>query len=136
MVITATDRYHFHREPKNEELCLTGSRGVIAMSTVVSTKLLTVVAPSPIHGKGLFARSHIKRETYIGTYEGPQAKKNGSHVLWVYDENDEIVGRRGLNKLRYLNHSDKPNAEFDGFDLYALRNIRPGEEITIDYDPF
>ena len=100
------------------------------------TNRLTFVAPSPIHGKGLFAKEPISSETYIGTYLGPEAKKNGSHVLWVYDEEtDDVIGRRGLNKLRYLNHSDKPNAEFDGFDLYALRRIREGEEITIDYDP-
>ena len=97
---------------------------------------LTYVASSQIHGKGLFAKTKITKATYIGTYEGPQAKKNGSHVLWVYDDNGEVVGRRGLNKMRYVNHSDKPNAEFDGFDLYSTRAIKPDEEITINYEPF
>ncbi|MBT8075418.1 MAG: SET domain-containing protein, partial [Gammaproteobacteria bacterium] len=27
----------------------------------------------------------------------------------------------------------QPNGEMDGLDLYARRNIRAGEEITIDY---
>ena len=35
--------------------------------------------------------------------------------------------------LRYLNHCSKPNAEFDGPDLYAISDIKPGEEITFDY---
>nr|WP_242470281.1 SET domain-containing protein [Allochromatium vinosum] len=35
--------------------------------------------------------------------------------------------------LRWLNHSDDPNAEFDGFELYARRTIAVGSEITIDY---
>ncbi len=99
-------------------------------------KKLTYVASSPIHGKGLFAKTLIKKEIYLGTYQGPEAKRNGSHVLWVYDDDGEAVGRRGLNKMRYVNHSDKPNAEFDGFDLYSTRRIKPDEEITIDYEPF
>jgi SET domain-containing protein len=95
---------------------------------------LTYVAISPIHGKGLFARADIKTGTYLGTYQGPEAKRNGSHVLWVYFDDDTVIGRRGMNKLRYLNHSKRANAEFDGFDLYATRSISPNEEITINYD--
>ncbi|TNF91290.1 MAG: SET domain-containing protein [Gammaproteobacteria bacterium] len=91
------------------------------------------VARSGIHGKGLFARRHIMAGEYIGTFEGPVAKRNGSHVLWVYDgENWE--GRRGQNALRYLNHSENYNAEFQQFDLYAICNIKEGAEITIDYE--
>ncbi len=96
------------------------------------TRLLVYVDRSPIHGKGLFARQPIARGTYIGRYLGPAAKRNGSHVLWIED-GDGWVGRRGFNRLRYLNHDARPNAEFDGFDLYARRDIRVDEEITIDY---
>lgn len=99
-------------------------------------KKLTYVASSLIHGKGLFAKTGIKNEIYLGTYRGPEAKRNGSHVLWVYEDSGEIIGRRGLNKMRYVNHSDEPNAEFDGFDLYSTRPIQPNEEITINYEPF
>jgi len=90
------------------------------------------VRPSPIHGLGLFARTRIRKGQYLGTYEGPRVNRNGSHVLWVY-EGRGWTRRDGKNLLRYINHSNNPNAEFDGFDLYALRDIRPGEEITIDY---
>ena len=93
---------------------------------------LTVVNESTIHGKGLFAREEIEIDSWLGTYEGPEASRNGSHVLWVY-EDDGLVGRSGRNKLRYLNHSTNPNAEFNGFDLFALRDIRVGEEVTIHY---
>lgn len=95
---------------------------------------LSYVSESPIHGKGLFARERIPRDTYLGEYLGPYAKKSGSHVLWVHEDDGSVVGRSGRNKLRYLNHSDKPNAEFDGFHLYAIRAIKADEEITIDYD--
>ena len=95
---------------------------------------LTYVAPSSIHGRGLFARGRIPRGTFIGSFRGPRARRDGRYVLWVYYSR-RVVARSGRNKLRYLNHSDRPNAEFDGFDLYAKRTIRPDEEITIHYDP-
>ena len=41
--------------------------------------------------------------------------------------------KRGGNELRYLNHSDEPNAEMDGLHCYALTGIAAGAEITIDY---
>ncbi len=91
--------------------------------------------PSSIHGTGLFARREIPAGSYIGTYWGPEAKRNGPYVLWVSEDADEEhwIGRSGRNLLRYLNHSADCNAEFDGFDLYALRDIRAGEEITFYY---
>ncbi len=90
------------------------------------------VAESEIHGKGLFSSERIRPQTYIGTYQGPEAQRNGKYVLWLEDE-EGTVGRRGLNKLRYVNHSRRPNAEFRDFELYALRTIRPDEEITVHY---
>ena len=35
--------------------------------------------------------------------------------------------------LRFLNHSRTPNVEFDGPELYAMRDIAPGEELRFDY---
>jgi SET domain-containing protein len=91
-------------------------------------------APSAIHGFGLFARVAIPAGSYIGSYEGPRARRDGVYVLWVYEAIDrDPVGRSGRNLLRWLNHRDDGNAEFDGFDLYARRPIAAGEEITFDY---
>jgi uncharacterized protein len=91
-------------------------------------------APSPIHGFGCFARKDIAAGGHIGTYEGPEARRDGTYVLWVYEEDREPVGRSGRNLLRYLNHRKDGNAEFDGFALYAKRDIACGEEITFDYN--
>ena len=88
---------------------------------------------SKIHGYGLYARKKISKGDYMGEYDGPTVKKNGMHVLWVEDEDDKWIGRNGKNLLRYLNHSKKPHAEFIGFELFATRDIKPDEEITIDY---
>ena len=99
---------------------------------------LCLVADSPVHGRGLFARHDIPADTWIGHYDGPQTRENGMHVLWVeagatVDDCEEWIGYDGNNELRFLNHAREPNGEMDGLDLYAIRDIRSGEEITIDY---
>ena len=88
---------------------------------------------SPIHGRGLFASRRIRRGEHIGTFEGARTKSDGPHVLWVWRDDGQVEGIRGRNALRYLNHATAPNAEFEGPDLYALRDIAPGHEITIHY---
>lgn len=97
---------------------------------------LCFVADSPVHGRGLFARHHIPASTWIGHYDGRQTSENGMHVLWVDEgqDADELwIGYDGINELRFLNHAKNPNAEMDGLELYAARDIDEGEEITIDY---
>lgn len=91
------------------------------------------VGRSPIHGKGVFARRRIRTGAFIGSFEGTPTRRDGTHVLWVLDEDGQQVGIRGRNELRFLNHSSKPNAEFVGADLYAVRNIQPGAEVVFDY---
>ena len=93
-------------------------------------------APSTIHGTGLFAKRNIKKGEYIGTYHGPDAKRNGTYVLWVYEngEDQPPIGRSGKNLLRYLNHKKPGNAEFDGFDLFARVAIKADQEITFNYE--
>jgi len=95
---------------------------------------LVYVDRSPIHGRGLFARQPIAKDEYLGSYEGRTTRRNGMHVLWVWSEQDECwQGIDGANEMRFLNHSDQPNADWWGTDLYALRAIAQGEEITFDY---
>lgn len=93
----------------------------------------TVVRQSSIHGKGLFASADIEQHSYLGEYEGPVVDDNGMHVLWAEIDEGEWIGRDGRNQLRYLNHSAEPCCEFDGFELFAIRPIRAGEELTINY---
>jgi hypothetical protein len=91
------------------------------------------VGPSGVHGRGLFAQTRLRPGSYIGRFEGAHTTRDGEHVLWVIDEDDRRRGVRGENDLRFLNHSAEPNAELDGVDLYAIRNIQPGSEIFIHY---
>jgi SET domain-containing protein len=96
---------------------------------------LYYIKESKIHGTGLYARGKIKQGDYMGEYDGPEVTINSSHVLWVEEDADDEVwtGRDGKNLLRYINHSKKPHAEFIGFELFALCDIWPNVEITIDY---
>ena len=94
---------------------------------------LVYTGPSQIHGTGLFARLRLEEGSFIGTYSGPTVKRDGTYVLWVYEEDQGAVGRSGRNLLRYLNHAKDCNAEFDGFELYAIKPIEKDEEITFDY---
>ncbi|MEM8884877.1 MAG: SET domain-containing protein-lysine N-methyltransferase [Planctomycetota bacterium] len=97
------------------------------------------VQPSSIHGRGLFAARNIPAGTHLGQYEGPQvlAEEEESldmtYVLWVWDDEDNVFGIDGRNELRYVNHSGRPNVEFVGADLYTLRDISLGEELTHHY---
>jgi SET domain-containing protein len=94
---------------------------------------LVLVRKSPIHGRGVFARKLLRANTRVGTYDGEHVTENDTYVLWVEYADGEVVGIDGKNQLKYLNHSKQPNAEFWGDQLMTLRDIRPGEEITIDY---
>ncbi|NNK33057.1 MAG: SET domain-containing protein [Xanthomonadales bacterium] len=92
------------------------------------------VAPSPIHGQGLFAAEPLSPGQLIGVYDGPVVEQDGAHVLWIENEaGDGWTGFDGCNEMRFLNHSDEPNAEMDGLHCYSLTRIPRGAEITIDY---
>jgi hypothetical protein len=91
------------------------------------------VRVSPVHGKGVFARRRLSRGQLIGRFEGDRTTENGTYVLWLIDVDGSEVGVRGRNALRFLNHGDPANAEFEDAELYAIRNVQPGSEILIDY---
>ena len=97
---------------------------------------LFYVDQSGIHGRGLFAKQPLKKGSYLGSYKGPETtdmEGAGPHVLWAEQDDGSWLGRDGRNVLRYLNHHHRPNCEFDGFDLYALRHIPADAELTIHY---
>lgn len=91
------------------------------------------VRESSIHGLGVFAASDIPPGAAIGLYEGDVTDENGTHVLWVEQDDGSELGIDGRNDLRYLNHSAAPNCEFDGPELYSLISISPGQELTFHY---
>jgi hypothetical protein len=91
----------------------------------------TYVANSNIHGKGLFTKITIADGKKIGWLQCHPTEVDGIYVLWI----NEQQGIEVTCDLRYINHSDHPNAcYYDDLSVVALRNIEPDEEITHDYN--
>jgi uncharacterized protein len=103
------------------------------------------VKRSRIHGRGCFAAAHFARRKKIAEYTGEritnaEAERRGRRrVLRIsgLDDRWSIDGSRGGNGTHYINHSCRPNSFMQTVRghllVLALRDIRSGEEITIDY---
>lgn len=92
---------------------------------------LVEVKDSGIHGKGLFSKRAIKKDTVIGRLEGKPCKNDGPHVLWMNEGKDKF---KVTNDLKFINHSKKANvAYYDDFTVVALKNIKKGDELVHDY---
>jgi uncharacterized protein len=100
-----------------------------------------VVAPSPIHGKGVFATEPIRKGRPIGRFEGNVLREDDEnsrdpHVIWLTDRRRSAPYPLWVtNDMYFLNHSENPNAAWRGREVYALREIARGEEILINYWP-
>ncbi len=94
-----------------------------------------IVRRSPVHGRGVFAKEPIRKGSRVGVYEGDETRRDGIHVLWLEDEEGNQTGVRGTNDLRFLNHSAEPNVEFRELEVFTLRRIESGEELTFHYGP-
>lgn len=92
---------------------------------------LVYVALSDIHGQGLFARQLIKKNTLLGYLTGQPTDSDGMYVLWI----NGTDGFEVSCDLKYINHSDTPNAcYYDDQSVMTLRDIQPDEEITHNYE--
>jgi uncharacterized protein len=102
---------------------------------------------SPINGKGCFATRLFPKGRKIAEYAGElittkEAERRAARrrVLRIcaVDRRWSLDGARGGNGTHYINHSCRPNSYMRitrGHILFmALRDIRPGEEITLDYE--
>ena len=84
---------------------------------------------SPIHGLGVYAAIPISIGKKVAYFEGYEIDHNTKYSLTFDNKRIEPTG-----KLKHLNHSCAPNAFFEGRWLIASRDIKLGEEITIDYE--
>lgn len=104
------------------------------------------VGPSPIDGSGCFATIHFRKGFKIAEYAGERISRRevarrarGRRKLRICAINSywSLDGSRGGNGTHYINHSCAPNSYMritHGHILFiALRDIQPGEEITLDY---
>jgi len=104
------------------------------------------IAASAIEGKGCFASKRFKHGRKIAEYTGERisnaeanrrAKRKRLRIC-ALNNRWSLDGSRGGNGTHYINHSCEPNAFmkviYDHILFIALRDIKPGEEITIDYE--
>jgi SET domain-containing protein len=112
---------------------------------------------SPIHGNGVFATEAIKKGERIVRYKGKlrtheevdeeygDEDENGHTFLFTLNDDYVIDANVDGNIARWINHSCKPNCESeieenakgkrhkDKVFIHALRDIKPGEELTYNY---
>ncbi len=105
-----------------------------------------IIKKSPINGKGCFATVHFQRRRKIADYTGERIsddeanRRANRRVLRIcaVDYDWSVDGSRGGNGTHYINHSCEPNSFmkilYGHIQIYALHDISPGEEITIDYE--
>lgn len=101
---------------------------------------------SKIHRYGVYAEEHIPAKRKVIEYTGEllnrkQAKQRdrGTYTyLFAVDNYWTLDGAAGGSGAEIINHSCEPNLVsrvMKGHVLYmSLREIRPGEELTVDYN--
>ncbi|HEU5236106.1 MAG TPA: SET domain-containing protein-lysine N-methyltransferase [Pyrinomonadaceae bacterium] len=104
------------------------------------------IRKSPINGQGCFATISFKKGRKIAEYTGEripdmEARRRSHRAklrICDIDGRWSIDGSRGGNGTHYINHSCEPNAFiktlYGHVLFFALRDIRAGEEITVDYE--
>jgi len=105
------------------------------------------VGKSAVEGKGCFATVRFPKGRKIAEYAGEKISRQeaarrirGRKRLRIsaLDQYWHIDGSVGGNGTQYINHSCAPNCFtriiHSHFLFFALRDIEPGEELTIDYE--
>jgi uncharacterized protein len=108
------------------------------------------VRASGVHGHGVYAIAPIRKGGRIIEYTGkripwkealeaPPHRPNDPYHTFLFslDSGDVIDAGQGGNEARWINHSCDPNCETieedDRILVFALRALRPGDELFYDY---
>ncbi len=104
-----------------------------------------VIRRSRIHNAGCYTKAAIKKGAQIVEYTGPrmtaaEANKKYKNATRTYlfglDDEKTVIDGEGI--AAFINHSCAPNCEPDEIGgrvwIFALRNIKAGEELTYDYN--
>ena len=104
------------------------------------------VGESPIHGKGIFISRNIKEGEKIMDIKGEvidgdecerrEDEEDNVYIFWNGD--DCFIDTAKTKKIKYINHNcdfncDVVENEKGGLMLIAYRDVKAGEELTIDY---
>ena len=124
-----------------------------ALLRELSEHTYITIKPSPIHGIGVFAIQNIPqgcREIFsrnvgewiklpIAEVEAlPEHARNLVETYCLFDNDHYFVpdyGFKVMDLVNYLNHSSEPNVVSinDGVEFEAIRDIKAGEELFVDY---
>ncbi len=109
-------------------------------------KFAVDVKASAIDGHGVFAAEPIPQRLKIGEIRGESISVVEARIRATRAERIMIVelsDRKAIDfskssdPMRYTNHSCQPNARLcirqGRVEFYALKAIKPGEEVTVDY---
>ncbi|KAF2827085.1 SET domain-containing protein [Ophiobolus disseminans] len=154
---------HLIGSPKVTERCICGeTKACDCTQKLFSDHLLEywinqiLIRPVPGRGFGAFARKRIEVHNIVGEYTGQVSPQNPSLSDEETQYHTEVsIGEAVTSKVttwidatrtgsvtRFFNHSCKPNCKFwEGrcgtgsrvVYVEALRNIKPAEELTLDY---
>jgi uncharacterized protein len=104
------------------------------------------VAPSSIHGLGVFAANFVPKGTKVWVFHPaidrliPVSELTGlpEHVLERIEIHAEYLPhlnafRLGADGDLFMNHCDDPNLVDRGDEMFASRDIQAGEELHYNY---
>lgn len=147
----ASARKKSKRSFKNKKLTKKSATKKTAAKAVKTAKPKVAVRNSPIHGRGVFAVGAIARGARILEYTGERMSHaeadrrygdlhDGSSHTMLFAATDKVVidaTKRG-GPARWINHSCAPNCEANEEDgrvfIDAIRPIKPGQELSYDYN--
>lgn len=117
------------------------THSILVMKKQTARSLL--VRKSRIHGRGVFAGENIEKGALLcvcPVLVVPRKDPSGEGMLGAYyyewsRTNDALI----LGLISLVNHGQEPNTEVytvhenKTAELYALKNLRKGEELLVDY---
>ena len=103
-----------------------------------------IIRSSAIHAAGCYSTTAVRKGTRVAEYTGPRLTKDEadaaneeSPITYLFGLGDGAVVIDGHCMAMFINHSCNPNCETEEVRgrvwITAIRNIKPGEEITYDY---
>lgn len=113
-----------------------------------TTEFSFILKPSE-YGVGVFATEDIKKDTHLRLFGDEETidfrslvrnKEDVPELFQGYcmDRDEKLICPMDFGQMHvgwYLNHSNSPNTYPDSdYKWYASRDIKAGEEITIDYN--
>ena len=104
-----------------------------------------IVKDSNIHGMGIFTNSDIPKNSLIMVISGEvisgdecERREEEEDNVYIFWNGDYYIDTSNTNKIKYINlkcdfNCDVIDRDNDTLSLIAYRNIKAGEELTIDY---